>query len=575
MIQTFRIIWTDLKKSILVGERYERNMRGIKLVALLIVIVNFITGELNLLSGFYSAAVTSPLFIVAGLLILYFTHFRQDRKKAVITALLTVVIIFTYSTFNVSHGFTIFWTLLLPMAFCYFASVRAGILLSLYFLLLYFIVFFTPLRQTLGARYSDIIAQRFPLLYLADVILTAFIMIQYHRTTLHQMEYAKQLAEAKEAAEQAREAADHAREAADHAREAADRANAAKSEFLANMSHEIRTPINVVIGLNELIQQECAQTAPASAGDIPDHVRSAFRRISTYARDVQSAGNNLLAVINDILDFSKIEANRMEITEKPYKFSSVLNDLSNLFLFRAKEKELIFTVDVDENIPDELNGDEARVRQVITNLLNNAIKYTKEGSVSLSIHPDSHCLPEPGGIIRLIITVRDTGIGIRKEDLERIFNKFERVDLKQNSTIEGTGLGLAITQNLVRMMNGSILVDSVYGEGSTFTLTLPQQVVSADPVGNFRVRFEQNMLESKAHEVSFHAPQARILIVDDTRMNLTVAAGLLKSTKIRIDTAASGAEAVSLARLNAYDIILMDQRMPEMDGTEAMRLIHA
>ncbi|MCR4875818.1 MAG: response regulator [Clostridiales bacterium] len=554
MIRILEETWRDLGRSILVGERYEKNMRGIMLVALLIVAVNIITGGLNLINGYYSAAATSPIFILAGLLILYYIRIRKSRTGAVVTAIIAMVIVFTYEAVTVTHGFTIYWTLLLPLAFCYFANVRAGIGLSLYFLALYFVMFCTPLGGSLASHYSDVIRQRFPLLYLADVILTAYIMVQYHRTTLHQMDNARQLEEAKEAA---------------------DRASSAKSEFLANMSHEIRTPINAVLGMNEMILRESTQARELyERGDQGTPLKT-FENIGIYAGDVKSAGSNLLAIINNILDFSKIEADRMEITENRYQLSSILNDVSNLVWFKARARNLEFSVEVEESLPDTLYGDEVRVRQVITNLLSNAVKYTNEGSVFLSVRMAEGSVPKPEQTISMVIAVRDTGIGIRKEDIDRLFNKFERVDLRHNSTVEGTGLGLAITQALVKMMNGKIRVESEYGKGSVFTVTLPQQVVSADAVGNFRERFEKSMLEAARYRESFRAPEARILIVDDTRMNLTVVTGLLKDTGIRIDTASGGEEALALTADRPYDLILMDQRMPKMDGTEAMRQIRA
>ncbi len=552
MIQLLRETWKDLGRSILTGERYDKNVRGITLVALLIVAVNVITGTLNLINRYYSAAAASFMFILTGLLILWFIRFRKNRNGAVITALVAVVIIFTYEAFTVSHGFTIFWTLLLPMAFCYFANVKAGIGLSLYFLVLYLAIFLTPLRESLASQYSDIIAQRFPLLYLANVILTIYIMVQYHRITLHQMDNARQLQEAKAAA---------------------DRASSAKSDFLANMSHEIRTPINAVLGMNEMILRESAQARDPDEKLSREEQTKAFENIGIYAGDVKSAGNNLLAIINNILDFSKIEANRMKIVEDTYQLSSILNDVSNLVYFRARGKNLEFTVEVDEAVPDRLYGDEVRVRQVIANLLSNAVKYTKEGSIRLTVGRKGWSKPKAGQIIALVFSVQDTGIGIREEDISRLFTKFERVDLKKNSTVEGTGLGLAITQALVKMMDGNIEVESEYGKGSTFTVTIPQKVISAEPVGNFRERFEKSMLEASRYRESFRAPDSRILVVDDTRMNLTVVIGLLKETGIKIDTATSGEEALSLTEEKPFDLILMDQRMPKMDGTETMRRI--
>ena len=354
---------------------------------------------------------------------------------------------------------------------------------------------------------------------------------------------------------------------------AAEMANAAKSEFLANMSHEIRTPINAILGMNEIVLRESLQARDLPRGEQGD-TRAVFGDICRYAGDIDSAGNSLLAIINDILDFSKIEAGKIEIISAPYKLSSVLNDVSNMILFRARSKELSFQVEVDETIPDTLNGDEVRVRQIMTNILTNAVKYTEQGSVHLSVNvgPGERC---EGKKLDLIICVRDTGIGIREEDIGKLFAKFERVDLERNSSVEGTGLGLAISKNLLDLMGGTIEVKSVYGVGSAFTVTIPQIVISMEPVGNFREKFEQSVLAAKAKKDSFRAPGARILIVDDTRMNLIVAAGLLKNTGIEIDTAGSGAEAIKLAQIVPYDLILMDQRMPIMDGTEAMGRIRA
>ena len=348
------------------------------------------------------------------------------------------------------------------------------------------------------------------------------------------------------------------------ATEEATRASHSKSDFLANMSHEIRTPINAVLGMNEMILRE-----------------SRDEKIRLYAHNVENAGKNLLSIINDILDFSKIEAGRMEITNGEYRLSSVLNDVSNMITFRARAKDLSFRVNVDETLPDVLFGDEVRVRQVITNVLNNAVKYTNEGSVTLAVHGERRqgTAASKGenetvrGQIDLIIAVSDTGIGIREDDLEKLFSKFERVDLTQTNTIEGTGLGLAITKNLLSLMGGTVYVDSVYGEGSTFTLRIPQGVVREDAIGNFRERSEQSMQTKADYRETFRAPDARILVVDDTEMNLVVIEGLLKQTQLQIDTATGGRKALELTQDTAYDLILMDQRMPEMGGTETLEAI--
>ncbi len=356
------------------------------------------------------------------------------------------------------------------------------------------------------------------------------------------------------------------------ARQIAEHSNAAKSEFLANMSHEIRTPINAVLGMNEIILRESRQ-ARAQLPEPREAIQGVFTDICNYAGNIQSAGNNLLSIINDILDFSKIEAGKLEITEGRYKLSSVLNDVSNMIAFKARDKGLDFLGHADDTLPDGLYGDEVRVRQIITNVLNNAVKYTTEGSVSLTVSGTRGEAMRAGSAIDLKIIVEDTGIGIRPEDIGRLFEKFERVDLRHNSAVEGTGLGLAITRSLLDRMGGSIDVQSEYGKGSVFTMILPQKVVNTEPIGNFREQFVQAQKEQAVYQESFHAPEARILVVDDTRMNLTVVVNLLKKTDIRIDTAESGEEAVRLSRSQGYDLILMDQRMPGMDGTETMRCI--
>ena len=358
------------------------------------------------------------------------------------------------------------------------------------------------------------------------------------------------------------------------ARRIAEHSNEAKSEFLANMSHEIRTPINAVLGMNEMILRESLEARDRLPAE-RETIGRKFADICEYAGNIESAGNNLLSIINDILDVSKIEAGRLEIVEADYHLSIVLNDVSNMIALKAKEKGLDFRIDVDRTLPDGLNGDEVRVRQILTNVLNNAVKYTREGSVLLAVRGESDAPIAEGERIRLKITVKDTGIGIRGEDIGRLFQKFERADLQINSTVEGTGLGLAITQSLLDMMGGDIEVESVYGEGSTFVITLPQKVVSLEPVGDIDGRFRNHQRKTEIYRASFHAPDARILIVDDTRVNLTVAVSLLKSTEIGIDTAMSGADALTLCETIHYDLILMDQRMPEMDGTEAMHWIHA
>ncbi|MCR5179398.1 MAG: response regulator [Lachnospiraceae bacterium] len=362
-------------------------------------------------------------------------------------------------------------------------------------------------------------------------------------------------------------------EASDEARKIAERSNAAKSDFLANMSHEIRTPINAVMGMNEMILKESLQ----ARDDMPesrDDIRQIFSDICNYSGNIDSAGNSLLSIINDILDFSKIEAGKMEIADGRYQLSSVLNDVCNMIEFKARAKGLEFGVDIDETLPDWLYGDEVRVRQVMINLLNNAVKYTREGSVLLTLRGEKHAASDgDGNVTDLSVSVKDTGIGIKSEDIGKLFSKFERVDLNKNSTIEGTGLGLAITRSLVEMMGGTTDVKSIYGVGSIFTVMIPQKIISDEPIGDFREKYAKMIDSMKARKDVLRAPDVRILVVDDTKMNLVVVRGLLKDTGISIDTADNGPDAIRASAEQKYDVILMDQRMPGMDGITAMHRI--
>ena len=545
--------WRLLDRSIFVGERYQKNMRGMGIVSLIIIIIGTIMSVLNIVQRYYQTLIVSLCIVFVGCLMYYFVNTRKNREAASFTALVFAIAIFTYVTVTgTMNGFAILWTTLIPLIVCYYFNVKYGIFLFLYYEILFCILFYTPFRQLMESHYTATMMNRYPILYLSLGIITSFFMIQYHKSILDQMDYAEQLQKSKDEAE---------------------RSNAAKSDFLANMSHEIRTPINAVLGMNEMILRESLQGRDLMAAEHAD-ISEMFSYISVCSGNIESAGNGLLSIINDILDFSKIEAGKLEIVESEYRLSSALNDMSNMIAFRAKDKGLEFRVDVDETLPDSLYGDEVRVRQVVTNVLNNAVKYTREGSVTLSVSRENDIEIQAGDRIRLVISVSDTGIGIKDEDFDKLFGKFERLDLQQNSTVEGTGLGLAITHRLLDMMGGSIKVESIYGRGSVFTIILPQKVVSAEPVGNFRERFEKSILEMQAYNEPFRAPEAHILIVDDTRMNLAVAVGLLKGSEIRIDTATSGPESIMLSKQNHYDLILMDQRMPEMDGSEAMRYIH-
>ena len=333
------------------------------------------------------------------------------------------------------------------------------------------------------------------------------------------------------------------------AKRTAERESRAKSDFLAKMSHEIRTPINAVMGMNEMILRESSEKA-----------------IKEYAWNIRRASQNLLSIVNDILDFSKIESGKMELVEKEYSMGALLHDVMNMIWIRAEEKELKFYAEIEESLPDGVLGDETKVQQVITNILNNAVKYTQKGSVFLKV---TGCREDDQEIY--CISVKDTGIGIREKDKERLFDDFEQLDREKNYGIEGTGLGLAITHRLLDQMGGRLEVESVYGEGSVFTIYLPQKIVDETRIGNLRKRFTDQAESMPQYYESFVAPAVKILVVDDMEVNLLVAKSLLKITEMEVMTCMSGAECLELVQQHCYDIILLDHMMPEMDGIETLR----
>lgn len=331
--------------------------------------------------------------------------------------------------------------------------------------------------------------------------------------------------------------------------EEAETAANSKSAFLANISHEIRTPLNAILGMNELVLRESRQP-----------------HIKEYAMYIKNSGKSLLTIISDILDLSKIESGKVYLVNENYLLSSLVEDVERSIQKRIMEKGLELKIYVEPELHENLKGDEVRIKQIIMNLLTNAVKYTEKGEVRLYI---------TGNVVdnkqNLTIEVSDTGIGMRSEDMDKLFTNFERLDLKRNRSVEGTGLGLPITKNLLVAMGGDITVSSVYGEGSTFTATVGQEIVNEEQIGDYIKKYKEKLHHEVRYQESFHAEDARILVVDDNEVNLKIVVGLAKNTKLQIDTALSAAEGLKLIRQHSYQLLLIDHMMPEMDGIEMLQ----
>ena len=329
-------------------------------------------------------------------------------------------------------------------------------------------------------------------------------------------------------------------------------AREAQSKFLANMSHEIRTPMNAVIGMNEMILRE-----------------SKDKDILSYAANIKSAGNMLLGLISDILDFSKIESGAIEIVNGEYDLLGLIEDEELLLNARAAEKQLSIQTDIDRELPSKLYGDELHIKQVVTNLISNAVKYTSEGSVTFRVY---HKKMDENNI-DLYFSVKDTGIGIKPEQRGELFDSFKRLEIEKNRNIQGTGLGLSIAKQLTELMNGELSVESEYGKGSEFTMRVRQKVADATPIGDRDASDDKKQSSANENNMHFTAEEASVLVVDDNIVNVTVIKSLLKRALIKTDTALSGEECIEKTKENKYDIILLDHMMPELDGVDTLKLI--
>ena len=516
--------------SLPVQERLFRLIMSVGLFALGIGIISgLVSGE----DTINTLALCGAFLLLAGITYVSI-HYKKIQFGAIFTGVLILFVVMPFNFFTTGgiYGGAPLWFLLGIVYVCLLIEKKIKIILLIcgiawdaacYYIAFYHSEYVVP--HTVSMAYSDSFIS---MVTVAGVICG---MIAFQNAIFK--------AENKLAREQKKEIED---------------LNRMQNRFFSSMSHEIRTPINTIIGLNELILRE----------NVSDEV-------ANDAANIQSASEMLLALINDILDMSKIESGRMDIVPTTYDTGAMLSDIVGMIWNRAKEKGLEFHVDVDQTIPAQLYGDEVRIKQILINVLNNAVKYTSEGSVTLEIQRGK----TTDTTVEIIYSVTDTGMGIKKESLPYLFQAFKRVDEEQNHHIEGTGLGLSIVKQLVDLMGGEISVNSVYRKGSTFVVRLPQKLIGDIPIGELDLETRHAMNRSRHYRQTFEAPDAHVLIVDDNETNLMVAAKLLSDTKVKIDTATSGIKCLEMTFEKRYDVILMDHLMPEMDGITCLHELRA
>lgn len=491
------------------------------------IIVGIISGE-----GLANTVILCVAFAGFALITYFSIRYKRTQWGAVITAVILIYLVLPYNFLTTGgiYGGAPIWFLLGVVYVCLVVENRMKyvLLISGYslFAACYYIAY----------AYPDVIVQHTTQMAYIDSIMTLMIvsgltcsMILF-QNAIFRSENALAQKQKKEIEE----------------------LNRMQNRFFSSMSHEIRTPINTIIGLNEMILRE----------DVSDEV-------AEDARNIKGAGKMLLTLINDILDMSRIESGNMDIVPVTYDVGNMLSDIVNMIWVRAREKGLEFHIDVDQAMPLQLCGDEVRIKQILINVLNNAVKYTSEGSVTLSIQ----CKRQENGRAQISYSVTDTGIGIKKESIPFLFSAFKRVDEEKNRYIEGTGLGLSIVKQLVELMGGEIAVNSVYTKGSTFVITLPQETVGEAEIGVLDLEARHALNARQHYKQSFEAPKAQVLIVDDNETNLMVVQKLLRDTKVNTDTALSGMECLKKTLQKRYDVIFMDHLMPEMDGIECLHKI--
>lgn len=499
---------------------------------LLMSYLNYRNSEMTMFFTTFAGGIISIVFGVIGKIL-------NNRRVMTVGVSIVICLLFTlWAIIGGNNGFALIWLTLIPFSCMFSFGIVHGTLVSLYFVVLMVILFYTPIRNIIGVNYSEIFMDRFPFLYTVGIVASFIGVYRLHKTNIENEFQKKEL---------------------NRLRVQAEEANQVKSSFLANMFHEIRTPINVVLGMNELILRE-----------------SPNEEITEYAESIESSGRILLSLINDILDFSKVESGKMSIVPAEYYFSEVINDLVIMTSSRAEEKGLKFDIDVEGNIPSILYGDELRIKQIVMNLLTNAVKYTEEGKIILSVKSeDITTQPSERRKCRVLFSVTDTGKGIKEEDLPMLFDAFLRLDQQQNRHIEGTGLGLSLSRTFAKMMNGDVEVKSIYGKGTEFTVSIIQDIVDADPIGDYTPYTVEKKKMRVERGTTINAEGVSILVVDDVFENCQVIKGLLKESGATIDFALSGENSVEMCEQKKYDLIFMDHMMYGMDGVEAFLRIRA
>jgi len=505
----------EVKRRVLYNTHVAYVILGVTLL-----IVAHMNYKASVIAMAYTSAVGGVIAIITAILGMIF----KNRRFIMIGGALITIILFTYwGISGGNNGFALVWLTLIPFAGMFALGLGYGTLLSLYFALYLFFIFYSPVREVVAISYTDLFMDRFPFLFAVASIVAFLGVYSLKKTNIQVEEQRKEM---------------------ERLRVEAEAANKAKSEFLANISHEIRTPINIVLGMNELILRE-----------------SGNNDITNYASSIETSGKHLLSLINDVLDVSKVESGKMELVPEKYYFEGMINDVITMATASAEEKGLALNVGIQEEIPSVLYGDEVRVRQIIMNLLSNAIKYTEKGEINLEV---SHLIEN--GRCKLFIIVSDTGRGIKESEQKNLFESFVRLSQRENKNIVGTGLGLSLVKSFVEMMDGEVSVKSKYGKGSQFIATIYQDIVDYKAVG----KVELGKIEPVYRGTTITADGVHLLVVDDVEANCMVVKGLLKGSGIIIDDVNSGETAVEICNRKKFDLILMDHMMYGMDGIETL-----